>query len=647
MFTKLFSPITIGTLTLKNRLVTTAMESCYCDDEGMITQRYIDYVAARAKGGWGMQTTELTSVSKNGRAFYRCCELWDDKFIPGHKRMVDAVHANGGRICIQLAHGGRQTGFAVTGVQDVAPSALACPVRANTPEDKPRELSIDEIHEIIGDFARTALRAKQAGYDAIELHGAHGYLIQQFFSPFSNKRTDRYGGSLRNRARFALEVVASVRAVVGNDFPLIFRLSTSELMGGARLEIGDTRALAVMLEEAGVNAINASVGSHSTAGYTPNVPAAVPHGYNLDLTEEIKKVVSIPVFGNGRINDPYMAEAVLRSGKADVIAMGRASLTDPEFPNKARTGRIDEIVSCVGCSQGCTGNIKRGSTPIECLVNPILGHEGEYTFEPAAELKRVAVVGGGIAGCAAAIAARRRGHAVELFEKGDRLGGQFRLAAVPPTKQELTTLIVWQENELKRLGIPVRYNTEFTEETARAEKYDAVILSTGATPIIPRIEGVNLPQVMTAAEVLGFTKDPGHRVAVVGGGQVGAETAAFLANQNRDVVVLEMRDKIPAEGEPGPAYYLRKDLDEHHVELIAQATVKKISADQILYEKDGQERTVTGLDNIVLAIGSRSYNPLKSKLQEIVAKVVVAGDAEKAGKGLVAHAHGFAAGYYI
>lgn len=647
MFTKLFSPITIGTLTLKNRLVTTAMESCYCDDEGMITQRYIDYVAARAKGGWGMQTTELTSVSKNGRAFYRCCELWDDKFIPGHKRMVDAVHANGGRICIQLAHGGRQTGFAVTGVQDVAPSALACPVRANTPEDKPRELSIDEIHEIIGDFARTALRAKQAGYDAIELHGAHGYLIQQFFSPFSNKRTDRYGGSLRNRARFALEVVAAVRAAVGEDFPLIFRLTTSELMGGARLEIGDTRALAVMLEEAGINAINASVGSHSTAGYTPNVPAAVPHGYNLDLTEEIKKVVSIPVFGNGRINDPYMAEAVLRSGKADVIAMGRASLTDPEFPNKARAGRIDEIVSCVGCSQGCTGNIKRGSTPIECLVNPILGHEGEYTFEPAAELKKVAVVGGGIAGCAAAIAARRRGHAVELFEKSDRLGGQFRLAAVPPTKQELTTLIVWQENELARLGIPVRLNTEFTEETARAGKYDAVILSTGATPIIPRIEGVNLPEVMTAAEVLGFVKDPGHRVAVVGGGQVGAETAAFLAHQSRDVVVLEMRDKIPAEGEPGPAYYLRRDLDEHHVELIAQATVKRITSDSILYEKDGQVHTVSGLNNIVLAIGSRSYNPLEEKLQGVAAKVVVAGDAEKAGKGLVAHAHGFAAGYYI
>ena len=213
MFTKLFSPITIGTMTLKNRLVTTAMESCYCDDDGMITQRYIDYVVARAKGGWGMQTTELTSVSKNGRAFYRCCELWDDKFIPGHRKMVDAVHANGGKICIQLAHGGRQTGFSVTGVQDVAPSAIACPVRANTPEDKPRELTIPEIREIVDDFAKTAKRAKEAGYDAIEIHGAHGYLIQQFFSPFSNKRTDRYGGNLYNRARFALEVIAAVREI--------------------------------------------------------------------------------------------------------------------------------------------------------------------------------------------------------------------------------------------------------------------------------------------------------------------------------------------------------------------------------------------------------------------------------------------------
>lgn len=280
-------------------------------------------------------------------------------------------------------------------------------------------------------------------------------------------------------------------------------------------------------------------------------------------------------------------------------------------------------------------------------MNPILGHEGEYTFEPAERKKKVAVVGGGIAGCAAAIAAKRRGHTVELFEKSDRLGGQFRLAAVPPAKQELAALIVWQEDQLERLGVPVHYETGFCIEMAQRGGYDAVILATGAIPIVPDIDGVGRPEVMTAAEVLGGTRDPGHRAAVIGGGQVGAETAAFSAAQNKEVVVLEMRDKIPAEGEPGPAYYLRRDLEEHGVELITRATVKRIAAGQILYEQDGKERAVTGLDDVILAIGSRSYVPLKDELQGAVEKLVVAGDAERAGKGLVAHAHGFAAGYYI
>lgn len=280
-------------------------------------------------------------------------------------------------------------------------------------------------------------------------------------------------------------------------------------------------------------------------------------------------------------------------------------------------------------------------------MNPILGHEGEYTFEPAERKKKVAVVGGGITGCAAAIAAKRRGHTVELFEKSDRLGGQFRLAAVPPAKQELAALIVWQEDQLERLGVPVHYETGFCREMAQRGGYDAVILATGAIPIVPDIDGVGRPEVMTAAEVLGGTRDPGHRAAVIGGGQVGAETAAFLAAQNKEVVILEMRDKIPAEGEPGPAYYLRRDLEEHGVELITQATVKRIAAGQILYEQDGKERAVTGLDDVILAIGSRSYVPLKDELQGAVEKLVVAGDAERAGKGLVAHAHGFAAGYYI
>jgi len=647
MFSLLFSPIAIGSMTLKNRLVTTAMESCYCDDHGMVTQRYIDYVTARAKGEWGLITTELTAVSETGRAFLRCAELWDDKFIPGHKKLTDAVHSYGAKICIQLAHGGRQTGKAVTGTWNVAPSALPCPVRANNPDDCPKELTIEQIHEIINDFAQAARRAKEAGYDAIEIHGAHGYLIQQFLSPFSNKRTDRYGGSLENRARFALEVIAAIRKEVGDDFPLIFRVSASEMMDAARLTIGDTRALAMMVEKAGVNAINVSVGSHATEGHMPVCPAALPHGYNLDFAEEIKKVVSVPVFGNGRINDPYVAESILRAGKADVIGIGRESLADPEFPKKVREGRLDEIIVCVACMQGCTGNLKRGSQPISCLVNPLLGFEGEYTFEPAETPKKVAVVGGGIAGCAAAIAAARRGHTVELFEKADRLGGQWLLASLPPFKQELTILITWQTRQLELLNVPVLLNTEFTPEMAQKNRYDAIILTTGATPIIPRIEGVDLPNVITAADVLSFRKNPGKRVAVVGGGQVGSETAAFLASQSRDVVVLEMRGEIPAEGEPGVNYYLRKDLEEHRVEMITDATVTQITDSCVVYQKGGQLCAVTRVDSVVLAIGSRSYNPLEEKLQGLAPKIIVAGDAVKAGKGLDAHAQGFRAGYYV
>lgn len=647
MFNLLFSPVKIGALTLKNRLVTSAMESCYCDDNGNITQRYIDYVTARARGGWGMLTTELTSVSKEGRAFLRCCEFWSDDFIAGHRMVTDAAHRHGAKICIQLAHGGRQTGRAVTGVQNVAPSAIACPVRANNPDDLPHELTISEIHQIIDDFAQTARRAKLAGYDVIELHGAHGYLIQQFFSPFSNKRSDQYGGSLYNRARFALEIIAAVRKQVGQDFPIIFRISASEMMDGARLTIGDTRALAILLEQAGIDAINASVGSHATSGSLPVCPAAVPHGYNLDFAEEFKKVVSIPVFGNGRINDPFLAEAVLRSKKADVIAMGRASLSDPEFPNKAQSGRIDEIVTCVACMQGCTGNLKRGSQPIECLVNPLLGHEGEYTFELAIQPKKVAVVGGGIAGAAAAIAAARRGHRVALFEQNDRLGGQWLYAAVPPNKQELTTLVAWQSRQLELLGVAVTLNCTFTPELAQKGGYDAIIVATGAAPIIPRIEGADGAQVMTAADVLSLKVNPGKRVVIVGGGQVGCETAAFLANQSREVTILEMMPVIPVEGEPGVNYYLKQDLNAHNVVQIAGAKVLSIGANSVVYEKDGEKHALSAVDSVVLAIGSRPVNILGETLSGLAPKIEVVGDASKPGKGLVAHAQGFAAGYYI
>ena len=379
----------------------------------------------------------------------------------------------------------------------------------------------------------------------------------------------------------------------------------------------------------------------------PVGPAALPHGYNIDLAEQIKMVVNIPVFGNGRFNDPHYAESALRSGKVDVIAMGRASLADPEFPNKAKAGQLDQIVNCVACMQGCTGNLKGGSKPIECLVNPILGNELEYTFEPAEIKKKVAVVGAGVSGLAAAIAAARRGHDVFLYEKSGRLGGQFMLAAVPPFKQELANLISWQSNQIRQLSVSVHLHTEFTPEIAKANNFDAIIVATGAMPIIPRIENITQENVMTAAEVLSFQKYPGRRVVVVGGGQVGAETAAHLASQNRDVTIIEMRDSIPAEGEAGVNYYLKKDLTEHNVTMIVNATVQRFEPRAVIYMQDGEEKRCENIDTIVIAIGSRSYNPFGDTLDALTKTVIVAGDATKAGKGLVAHAQGFRAGYYI
>jgi 2,4-dienoyl-CoA reductase-like NADH-dependent reductase (Old Yellow Enzyme family) len=335
-FDIMFSPIQVGSITLKNRLVTAAMESHFCDDEGKVTDRYLAYVVARAKGGWGLVTNELAPVSIQGRPFIGCLGFFDDSQIEGNKRLTAAVHAvPGAKIAAQIGHSGRQTGFLETGgLQPLAPSGLCCPVRAHKPEDVPREMTIEEINQTIEDFVQAARRVKESGYDAVELHGAHGYLLQQFLSPFSNKRTDRYGGSLYNRARLSLEIIEGIRKMCGEDFPIIYRISMSELMGGACLNIADTKAVCMMLEAAGVAAIHASVGSHFTYGGLPLAPAAVPHGYNIDYAEEAKKVVSIPVFGTGRFTDPYVTEAALKSGKADVIAFARESLSDPDFPNK-------------------------------------------------------------------------------------------------------------------------------------------------------------------------------------------------------------------------------------------------------------------------------------------------------------------------
>ena len=431
---KILESITINGMTLRNRMIVSAMVTGYANPDGSASEKYIAYHEAKARGGWGLIITEDYIINPKAGASAPLPALYDDSQIESHRELTERVHAAGGAIAAQLYHAGRETSSAVTGEQPVAPSAIIDP----TMPEQPRALTTEEIENLEDQFAAAALRAKKAGFDAIEIHGAHGYLVNQFVSPFSNKRTDSYGGSLRNRARFALNIVAKTRALVGPDYPIIYRMSVQEYVEGG-LALEEAKAFAQMLEEAGVDMIHCSQGIYgSIAAVVP--PFGVTRGAFVENAAAIKSVVNIPVSAVGRINDPDLAEAILASGKADLVTMARASLADPELPNKVLEERYDDISRCIGCLQGCLANSNAGTGKVRCLVNPMTGMEDEYSYAPAEMKKNVWIAGGGVAGCEAAIVAAKRGHDVTLFEQSDHLGGQWCAAAVPMDKTEFSTL---------------------------------------------------------------------------------------------------------------------------------------------------------------------------------------------------------------
>ena len=643
MFKKLFEPITIGGVEIKNRMSTAPMEVLYCDENGMVTDRYLKYIEARAKGGFGLIINEAHAVIKGTGGFRSCSGMWMDEQIEGQAKVAAAAHKHGAKIAIQLIHVGRQSEKGVTKRRLTAPTAIQDPTLFETPE----ELTYEGIQEIVSAFGDAAARVRKAGYDFVEVHGAHGYLIQQFLSPYSNKRTDEYGGNLYNRARFSLEIVKNIQEKAGVDFPIIFRLSMVEFMEDG-LDIAETRAYAKMLEQAGVSAIHASQGNYATIRYMLP-PAAVPHAFTANFAEEIKRVVSIPVINVGRYTDPFVAEAVLSAGKADIIAFARQSLTDPQFPNKAKAGKIDDIQHCVGCLQGCIGGKEHGiyaQVPVVCLANPVLGHEGEYDFAAVDKPKNVVVVGGGVAGMEAAYAAAKRGNKVTIYEKSNQLGGQWIYAAMAPTKQELTTITVWLKRQLRILGVDIKLNIEFKPELIKDANVDAVIVATGAKPVVPKIKGIDSKNVCYIPEVLGCKRTMGAKPVIIGGGQIGSETAAFLANINKDVTLIELTDKLCEDGQTAVNSFLFDYLESKKVNILTSASVIEITDNSVKYVKDGEEYTVDGVTDVVVAVGSQSYDEVSSKITG-VEKVVVIGDAMKTKDGLAAIEAGFRTGYYI
>lgn len=640
MYEKLFEPAKIGTMELKNRLVVPAMSTLTATPEGASTEQFIAYHERKAKGGWGLIITEYYGVAPHVGFFPKMLGIWNDELVESHRKLTERVHAAGAKIAAQISHSGRET---YTGESDenlVAPS----PYRDVAGEKCPTELEKEEIHRIVGLYGDTAGNLKKAGFDAVEIYAAHGYLISEFLSKYANKRTDEYGGCLENRMRFLLEIVADVRKKVGPDFPVLVRISTVEYVPGG-LSMGETRVIAKKLEEAGVDAIDCSQGIFTVSNNIVE-PMMMDQCVFVDNSEEIKKVVKIPVITAGRINEACLAESVLETGKADFVGMGRASLADPDFPMKVKEGRMEDIRYCIGCVQGCIGGNMRGEN-CHCLVNPEMDREFELQPNPIGQRKKVWIAGGGVAGCEAAIVAARRGHEVTLFEKSSQLGGTWLIAALPLNKGELLTFVSWQKHELEKLGVEIKYHTELTKEMAAEGKPDEVIVATGCKPFIPPIPGSDQPHVVQANDILQQKQKAGENVVVMGGGSVGVETAEFLHWYGSNVTIVEMLDDILVGCERETMLMHRQEIKKNHIKVYRGAKVCEIGEDTVTIEQKGKKIILEEVDTVVVAAGSRPVNTLEKEMEELGVPVRVAGDSKKVRNGLHAIYEGYMAGYEV
>lgn len=639
MFQEMFKPGKIGNLEIKNRLTVPPMLTEYADEDGNLTERYIRYYEEKAKGGFGLIIAEDNAVEPRGAGFTKLAGLWDDSQIEKHKELTSRVQAHGAKIFVQIYHAGREASQSVIGQQPVAPSAVHDP----SIFEVPHELTLEEVVELEDKFVASIVRAQKAGYDGIELHGAHGYLINQFVSPFSNKRTDIYGGNLMNRLRFPLNIINKAYEKVGRNFVITYRISADEFVEGG-LTIEDSKIIATILEDAGIKAIHVSGAVYKT-GYLPSAPYQAPTALFSDLAKDIKSVVSIPVIAVNKINTPFVAESILKQGKADFVAIGRASIADPEFPKKVMEGRLDDIVPCISCDQGCQGYIGV-QKPVSCLVNPRTGREGEYNLEKVANPKKVMIIGGGLAGMQAGVVAATKGHNVEIFEKADRLGGQWLFAAIPPGKEVFNSFVVYLKGQLEKLNVKVNLNTEVTEEVINTFNPDHIILSAGANPITIPFKGIETNKnVVQVNEILSGKVMPGKNVVIVGGGLVGMETAEHLAVHGSSVTVVEMRETHLEEMAGIPKAFMMKSLEHNKVDTRLGTKLEEIRENSIVVSKNGVSEEIS-TDQIILAIGSRP----NLTLEEIIKgkyQYTKAGDITGVADGIISTKEGYEAALNI
>ena len=620
----MFSPIQIGTVTVPNRFVVPPMGNNFANTDGTLSDRSAAYYEARAKGGFGLITIESTVVYSQAKGGPRKPCLFTDDTVDSFQRTIDRCHRYGAKVSIQLQHAGPEGNSKLTGFPLKAASPMASHCGGEIPEAMPTE----EVYRLIECYGDAAARAQRAGVDMVEVHCAHGYLVSTFISARTNKRTDEFGGCFENRMRLPRLIIENIRKKTGGNLPILCRINARD-EGEGGVTVQDAAVIASYLEqECGVNAIHVSrsIHLHDEFMWAPNNTHG---GFNADLVTEIKKAVSVPVITVGRYTEPQYAEILVREGRADLVAFGRQSIADPELPLKARTGQLETLTPCIACLLGCVPNMLAGR-PITCAMNPTVGREAEIV--PAEVSKRVVVIGGGPGGLYAAWMCAKRGHQVTLLEKSEELGGHLLVASYPPAKGEIAPAIRSLIVRCRQAGVDIHTGTAATPELIRQLAPEAAIVATGSTPLVLPIPGLADCGYINAEDMLTGKQNVGKKVLIVGGGMVGAEAAEHLAERGHLCDIVEMKPVVGEDIMPEPRKYIMASLEHHKVGQITNAKVSEFFTDGVRYTStvDGTEGELRGYDNIVLAMGYRSNNPLEEPLKALVPQVFVIGEARQA-----------------
>ena len=673
---KLFEPIKIGSLEIKNRLAMSAMDLGFTS-EGSINKRFIDFYVERARGGVGLIVVGGCYPEMTGKVWKSIIGLDKDEYIPGLRKLTDTIHKYDVKIAAQILHGGRSASSFFSKTHPVSPSSLS---HVNI-KQRPHALTIPEIKKVIDGYVSATMRVKKGGFDAVEIHGGMGYLINQFLSKATNKRKDRYGGSLKNRIRFAKEIVVAIKKKGGKRYPVIFRMSGADFVDDG-LKIDESVEIAKELEKAGVDAFNVSPGWHESR--TPIMLMSIPRMSYIFLSEKIKDNVNVPVIGSVRINDLALAEEVIDNNQSDIVSIGRPLIADPELPKKYKKKQFDDIRRCIACNQGCFDSLL-GFKSVSCLYNVRAGRESEYKIRKAKKKKKVMVIGGGPGGMEAARVAALRGHDVHLFEKMDALGGQLRYAYIPPGREEIENVVIFLENQIKKLNVKIELCKKVDASTIKDLKPDVVIAATGGTPLIPKISGVKEKNVVVAEDVFDNKVKVGKDVVIIGGGTIGCEIALHTAKMGamepevacfllknkvingdeaveltskgkRNITILEMKNKIGGRFGISTRWVILKQIQDAGVNSITGIKVKNISTKSkskkgngkvcVTFEQDNKDTKIFA-DTVIIAAGYKSNQELTSKLNGKINELYKIGDCVEVRTALEAIHEGFEAGLRI